>query len=69
VKTYHSPNCRAKASAARVTDAVGRFFHYKATGKYYYKYLWWGHKINEVEHDYFAMGVLGQHIFVSPSVW
>lgn len=28
VKTYHSPNCRARASAARVTDAVGRFFHY-----------------------------------------
>lgn len=38
-----------------------------STGKYYYKYLWWGHRIGEAEHDYFAMGVLGQHIYVSPS--
>ena len=37
-----------------------------ATGRYYYKYLWWGYQVNQSEHDYFAMGVLGQHIYVSP---
>ena len=38
-----------------------------SSGNYYYKYLWWGHRLSDSEHDYFAMGVLGQHIYVSPS--
>lgn len=41
----------------------GRFL---ASGRYYYKYLWWGYRASENEHDYFAMGVLGQHVYVSP---
>ncbi len=41
----------------------GRVF---ATGRYFYKHFWWGHEANPGEHDFFAMGVLGQHIYVSP---
>jgi len=41
----------------------GRFL---ASGKVYYKRLWWGITIDEHRHDFFAMGVLGQHIYVSP---
>ncbi len=32
----------------------------------YYKYLWWGNKIDDVNYDFFAMGVLGQFIYVAP---
>jgi hypothetical protein len=28
--------------------------------------MWWGVRIDERRHDYFAMGVLGQHVYVSP---
>jgi CubicO group peptidase (beta-lactamase class C family) len=41
----------------------GRFL---AGGKVYYKRMWWGVRIDERRHDYFAMGVLGQHVYVSP---
>jgi CubicO group peptidase (beta-lactamase class C family) len=41
----------------------GRFL---ATGRIYYKHFWWGHRIDANRHDFFAMGVLGQHIYVSP---
>lgn len=41
----------------------GRVF---ATGKYFYKHLWWGYEAAADEYDFFAMGVLGQHIYVSP---
>ena len=37
-----------------------------ASGKIYYNRMWWGHLIGQGRHDYFAMGVLGQHIYVSP---
>lgn len=36
------------------------------TGKGYYNRFWWGYKINETEYDYFAMGVLGQILYISP---
>jgi CubicO group peptidase (beta-lactamase class C family) len=29
--------------------------------------MWWGSKFSEDRHDFFAMGVLGQHIYISPS--
>ena len=41
----------------------GRVF---ASGKYFYKHFWWGHEVAPDEHDFFAMGALGQHIYVSP---
>ena len=36
------------------------------SGKAYYKYLWWGYKINDCEYDYFAMGTGGQILYISP---
>jgi CubicO group peptidase (beta-lactamase class C family) len=41
----------------------GRFL---AGGRIYYKRFWWGHRLDANRHDFFAMGVLGQHIYVSP---
>jgi CubicO group peptidase (beta-lactamase class C family) len=41
----------------------GRFL---AGGHVYYRRMWWGHRIDQARHDYFAMGVLGQHVYVSP---
>jgi len=41
----------------------GRFL---ASGNVYYKRMWWGVKLDDDHHDYFAMGVLGQHVYVSP---
>ncbi|WKY46578.1 serine hydrolase [Eubacteriaceae bacterium ES3] len=41
----------------------GRWFD---TGKGYYKYLWWGYRADEETDDYFAMGILGQFIYISP---
>ncbi|CAM4026537.1 serine hydrolase domain-containing protein [Mesobacillus thioparans] len=34
--------------------------------KAYYKYLWWGHKNLEENNDYFALGNLGQVLYISP---
>jgi CubicO group peptidase (beta-lactamase class C family) len=41
----------------------GRFL---SGGRVYYKSMWWGSLIDERRHDYFAMGVLGQHVYISP---
>ncbi len=41
----------------------GRVF---ASGRVYYRRMWWGTRLDEARHDFFAMGVLGQHIYVSP---
>ncbi|GFN31382.1 serine hydrolase domain-containing protein [Paenibacillus xylaniclasticus] len=38
------------------------FQHHKA----YYKYLWWGHLKADTNYDYFALGALGQVLYVSP---
>jgi CubicO group peptidase (beta-lactamase class C family) len=43
----------------------GRVF---ASGRTYYKRMWWGVRLDEHRYDYFAMGVLGQHIYVSPDL-
>jgi CubicO group peptidase (beta-lactamase class C family) len=43
----------------------GRFL---GSGRIDYQGMWWGHQIDEVRHDCFAMGVLGQHIYVSPDL-
>jgi len=32
----------------------------------YYKYLWWGRRNADADHDYFALGALGQVLYVSP---
>jgi CubicO group peptidase (beta-lactamase class C family) len=42
----------------------GRFL---TSGRVYYRRMWWGSKLSGDRHDFFAMGVLGQHIFISPS--
>jgi CubicO group peptidase (beta-lactamase class C family) len=34
--------------------------------KAYYKYLWWGHKNREQNNDFFALGSLGQVLYISP---
>jgi len=34
--------------------------------KGYYKYLWWGHLNNKTKNDFFALGALGQVLYVSP---
>ena len=41
----------------------GRFL---STTRYYYRRMWWGHRLASGGHDFFAMGVLGQHVYVSP---
>jgi CubicO group peptidase (beta-lactamase class C family) len=56
------------------TTAFERFRYYESRpwGKWfksekgYYKYLWWGYKMDENTYDYFAMGILGQFIYISP---
>lgn len=39
-----------------------------SSGRIYYKRFWWGHRLDSDRHDFFAMGVLGQHIYVSPDL-
>ena len=64
---------RTTAPAGARTDADW-FRHYRsrpwgrflATGKVYYQGLWWGQRLDDGGHDFFAMGVLGQHVYVSP---
>ncbi|SOC27197.1 beta-lactamase [Ureibacillus xyleni] len=34
--------------------------------KAYYKYLWWGHLNDPRNNDYFALGALGQVLYISP---
>jgi hypothetical protein len=29
--------------------------------------MWWGSQLSEDRYDFFAMGVLGQHIYISPT--
>jgi CubicO group peptidase (beta-lactamase class C family) len=41
----------------------GRFL---ASGRIFYKWFWWGHRLDNSRDDFFAMGVLGQHVYVSP---
>ena len=41
----------------------GRFLE---SGRIYYRRFWWGNRLDDERHDYFAMGVLGQHIYVAP---
>jgi CubicO group peptidase (beta-lactamase class C family) len=41
----------------------GRFL---AGGRIYYNRMWWGNRLDGSRYDFFAMGVLGQHIYVSP---
>ena len=42
----------------------GRFL---GSGRIYYGRMWWGNRLGGTSYDFFAMGVLGQHIYVSPS--
>lgn len=50
-----------------------RYYHQHPWGKMwfnrnkaYYKYLWWGYLNKETNNDYFALGALGQVLYVSP---
>lgn len=61
-------------SGENTNDSPDFFKHYSKhpwglwfnSGKGYYKYLWWGYKIDDHEYDYFAMGVGGQILYISP---
>ena len=37
-----------------------------STGRYCYRRMWWGHHLPPGGFDFFAMGILGQHVYVSP---
>ena len=37
-----------------------------STGRYFYGRMWWGNRLETGGYDFFAMGVLGQHVHVSP---
>ena len=41
------------------------WLYWFSRGNGYYKYLWWGNK-TERGDDYFAMGIRGQVMYVSP---
>lgn len=41
----------------------GRFL---ASGRIYYRRMWWENRLDGKRYDFFAMGVLGQHVYVSP---
>jgi CubicO group peptidase (beta-lactamase class C family) len=45
------------------TDAAYSEFQ---AGKGYYKYLWWGRRRGNSAYDFFARGMYGQRIYVSP---
>jgi CubicO group peptidase (beta-lactamase class C family) len=38
-----------------------------SSNKAAYKNFWWGYKIDKDYYDYFAMGILGQILYISPS--
>ncbi len=57
------------------TNSIPNYFDYYKnrswgnwfkTGKGAYKNYWWGYKIDESYFEYFAMGILGQILYVSP---
>ena len=61
--------------AAGARGDAAWFDHYRArpwgrvlsTNRYYYyRRMWWGHRLATRRHDFFAMGVLGQHVYISP---
>ena len=37
-----------------------------AGGRTYYNRFWWGQRVDAARCDFFAMGVLGQHVYVCP---
>jgi CubicO group peptidase (beta-lactamase class C family) len=61
-------------SPARACGDAGWFDYYRtrpwgrvlSTKRYYYGRMWWGHRLATGRHDFFAMGVLGQHVYISP---
>lgn len=40
--------------------------HFLKSGRIYYRRMWWGQRLDDGGYDFFAMGVLGQHVYVSP---
>jgi CubicO group peptidase (beta-lactamase class C family) len=64
----------ASTSAEGVRTDAAWFAHYRgkpwgrvfAGGRVHYRHMWWGTRVDDRHHDYFAMGVLGQHVYVSP---
>jgi CubicO group peptidase (beta-lactamase class C family) len=60
----HDAVASHKAFAYYNRHPWGQWF---ASGKAYYKYFWWGYKIDEATSDYFAMGILGQFLYLSPT--
>ncbi len=40
--------------------------HWFQTGRGYYQYHWWGHCVEQNVSDYFALGIFGQFLYISP---
>jgi CubicO group peptidase (beta-lactamase class C family) len=65
---------QSSTSPAGARSDAAWFDYYRArpwgrvlsTGRYHYGRLWWGHRLGSGGCDFFAMGVLGQHVYVSP---
>ena len=53
---------QAEDGADNNTDA----YQYLLDDDFYYKYFWWGLRIDEANDDFFARGKYGQIIYMSP---
>jgi CubicO group peptidase (beta-lactamase class C family) len=40
--------------------------HWFQTGRGYYQYHWWGYCVDQNVFDYFALGIFGQFLYISP---
>ncbi len=59
----------ARTDAAWYAHYQGRpWGRFLASGRVDYRRLWWGVRIDEERRDVFAMGVLGQHVYLSPDL-
>jgi CubicO group peptidase (beta-lactamase class C family) len=62
--TKYDPAICDKKDYYRYYDkSWGPFFQNE---KEYYKYFWWGYSSSDKDYDFFAMGNLGQFIYISP---
>jgi CubicO group peptidase (beta-lactamase class C family) len=66
----------AESTSPLSDNNSGRYSYYKdhpwgklvfSRPENYYKYHWWGKKTSKTDYDYYALGVLGQVLYISPS--
>jgi CubicO group peptidase (beta-lactamase class C family) len=62
--TIRDPNESAERYASDFLNPPLK--HWFQSGIGYYRYHWWGQQINEDEFDYFALGIFGQFLYISP---